>query len=393
MTVTVSKPAVNLREELSALKKISGIKGEELLRANAVDDVYASLNPTMFRNRIINGDMRIDQRFAGTSSNPSGDGGYFTVDRFRTFRSQASKYTIQQNLNSITPPDGFTNYLGVASSSSYSILSTDYFMLNTRVEGYNFSDFMWGTTNAKPATLSFWVRSSLTGKFSASLTNGNENYCYPFLYDIQTANVWTKISVTIPGANTGTWVGGTNGIGVSVWFGLGIGSTNSGPSGAWASTTYYGATGATSVVGTNAATFYITGVQLEKGTVATPFEYRPYGTELSLCQRYFQIIGGTSTEHWATGVLATDRINIVYSFKQTMRSSPSWTATSFGSSYSYLNIWYGTAATAVTGTNENYSSPNTISIGLTHGTSTTPGAAGYIYFNNTAARIAFSAEL
>ena len=392
MTVTVSKPALNIREELSALKKISGIKGEELLRANAVDDVYASLNPTMFRNRIINGDMRIDQRFAGTSSNPSGDGGYFTVDRFRTFRSQASKYTIQQNLNSITPPDGFTNYLGVASSSTYSILSTDYFMLNTRVEGYNFSDFMWGTTNAKPATLSFWVRSSLTGKFSASFTNGNETYSYPFLYDIQTANVWTKISVTIPGANAGTWVGGTNGIGVSVWFGLGIGSTYSGPSGAWASTTYYGATGATSVVGTNAATFYITGVQLEKGTVATPFEYRPIGTELSLCQRYFsKLSAGSGNAYVAFGACvytSAGQSNGFLKYPTTMRSSPTISYggnISFGRGITLVNIT-GVGTTYV-GTDSALWQPS----GLTGGSD---GDAGVILASNdSTAFISFSSEL
>ena len=235
------------------------------------------------RNRIINGDMRIDQRNAGASVTAQG----FTVDRFAILLSQASKLTVQQNAGSVTPPVGFTNYLGITSSSSYSITSSDAFTLVQPIEGLNVSDLAWGTASASAVTLSFWVRSSLTGTFGGALKNSANTRSYPFSYTISSANTWEWKTVTIAGDTTGTWLT-TNGIGIQVKFGLGVGSTLSGTAGSWAATNYDSATGATSVVGTNGATFYITGVQLEAGSVATPFERRSYGQELALCQRYFE---------------------------------------------------------------------------------------------------------
>jgi hypothetical protein len=134
--------------------------------------------------------------------------------------------------------------------------------------------------------LSFQVYSSLTGTFGVSLLNSAQNRSYPFTYKVSSANTWTTISVTIAGDQSGTWLK-TNGAGIYMWIGLGVGATVSGTAGSWSGSNYVGATGATSVVGTNGATFYITGVQLEKGSTATSFDYRPYGTELQLCQRYY----------------------------------------------------------------------------------------------------------
>lgn len=238
-----------------------------------------------WRNRIINGAMVIDQRNAGASVTPAN--GDYTLDRWRSYLSQSSKYSVQQNAGSVTPPVGFTNYLGVTSLSAYSVGASDLFSIQQFIEGFNVADLGWGTANAQAVTLSFKVYSSLTGTFGAVLQNDGQNRSYPFTYSIPTANTWTTISVTVAGDTSGTWL--TNsGRGIALWIGLGVGSTYNGPAGAWAGTGYWGATGATSVVGTNGATFYITGVQLEKGSTATSFDYRPYGTELALCQRYFE---------------------------------------------------------------------------------------------------------
>jgi hypothetical protein len=237
-----------------------------------------------FKNRIINGAMMIDQRNAGASGAANG----YTVDRFQYYGSQASKLTWQQNAGSVTPPSGFVNYLGFTSSSAYSITSTDEFGISQSIEGLNVADLGWGTADAKTVTLSFWARSSLTGTFGGSLRNNGATRSYPFTYSISSANTWELKTVTIAGDTSGTWLT-TNGTGVLLNFGLGVGSTYSGTAGSWAATNYISATGATSVVGTSGATFYITGVQLEKGSTATSFDYRPYGTELALCQRYFQI--------------------------------------------------------------------------------------------------------
>ena len=242
-------------------------------------------NATAMKNRLINGAMVIDQRNSGSSLTPTSNGQY-TIDRWNVGLSQSSKFTIQQNAGSITPPVGFTNYAGLTVASATSVGSGDYFRLGQIIEGYNVADLGWGTANAKTVTLSFWVYSSLTGTYGGALGNGASNRSYPFTYSISQANTWTQISVTIPGDTTGTWYT-NNGIGITVNFGLGIGSTYTATAGSWATGLYVSANGSTNWIGTTGATFYITGVQLEVGSVATGYEYRHYGLELMLCQRYF----------------------------------------------------------------------------------------------------------
>ena len=261
---------------------------------NASQLVDASVTPaklstnaqyTGFKNRIINGAMVIDQRNAGASVTPTSSA--YTLDRWQAILTQASKFSVQQNAGSVTPPAGFTNYLGATSTSAYSVPTSDYFLLQQSIEGFNVADLGFGTANAKTVTLSFWVRSSLTGTFGGVLSSGGFTRCYPFTYTISAANTWEYETITIAGDTSGTWLT-TNGTGMIVNFNLGSGATVSGTAGAWSSTLYTSATGATSVVGTNGATFYITGVQLEVGSTATSFDYRPIGTELVLCQRYFE---------------------------------------------------------------------------------------------------------
>ena len=254
--------------------------------------VLAPISSVM-RNRIINGAMVIDQRNAGASVTLTAVSTY-TLDRWAVDITVASKLSIQQNAGSVTPPAGFTNYLGATSLTAYSVVSSDYFYLQQNIEGFNVADLGWGTANAKTVTLSFWVRSSLTGTFGGSLSNGAFNRSYPFTYTISAANTWTQISVTVAGDTTGTWTT-NNTSGLRVSFGLGAGSSFSGTAGAWTGATLVSATGATSVVGTNGATFYITGVQLEVGTQATSFEYRQYQQELALCQRYYEKSYNTNT--------------------------------------------------------------------------------------------------
>jgi len=278
---------------------------------------------TGFKNRIINGGMVIDQRNAGASVTAA-SGATYTLDRWVTRCSQASKFTVQQNAGSVTPPVGFINYLGVVSSSAYSVGSGDTFSLVQKIEGLNVTDLAWGTANAKTVTLSFQVYSSLTGTFGGALENSAGNRSYPFSYTISSANTWTSISITIAGDQSGTWLT-TNGIGIEVSFGLGQGSTYTASAGAWAAGDYRNATGATSVVGTNGATFYITGVQLEKGSTATSFDYRPYGTELQLCQRYYYKTkpnGGANPFQGAGIAYSVNNFRFNMAFPVTMRTAP-----------------------------------------------------------------------
>jgi hypothetical protein len=235
-----------------------------------------------FKNRIINGGMVIDQRNAGASVTPTT--GAYTIDRWFHQLSQASKISVQR---STTAPTGFINSAIITSLTAYSVGVNDYFNIVQAAEGLNVSDLGWGTANAQTITVSFWVRSSLTGTFGGAVLNSTQARSYPFTYTISAANTFEQKTVTIVGDTSGTWLT-DNGAGLRLSFGLGVGSNFSSASGAWASGTYLSATGATSVVGTSGATFYITGVQLEKGSTATSFDFRAYSTELAMCQRYYE---------------------------------------------------------------------------------------------------------
>ena len=291
---------------------------------NAVALAQGASNNVTMRNRIINGAMVIDQRNAGASVTQT-TGNLFPVDRFFITGSVASKFTAQQ---SSTAPAGFNKSLLITSSSAYSVGSGDFFVLAQNIEGYNVADLNWGTANAKTVTLSFQVYSSLTGTFGGALVGGS-TYSYPFTYTVSSANTWTTISVTVAGPTSGGTWDITNGSGLIVRFGLGVGTTYSGTAGSWTANNYFSATGAVSVVGTSGATFYITGVQLEAGTTASPFEYRQYGTELALCQRYYYQNGDGTTD--AVGIrpdgLASGTFEMTFAgCPVVMRASPTVTS-------------------------------------------------------------------
>jgi hypothetical protein len=343
------------------------------------------------RNRFINGAMNIDQRNAGASVS-NNTAGQYTLDRWFIYGTQSAKFTAQQNAGSVTPPTGFTNYFGITSSSSYSVTSSDLFEFVQFIEGYNAADLGWGAANARPVTLSFWVRSSLTGTFGAGLTNNDNSRNYPFTYTISSANTWEQKTITIPGDTTGTWLK-TNGRGIVVVFDLGSGSDWETTANAWNGTsTKFMPTGATSVVGTNGATLYITGVQFEEGSVPTPFEYRQYTTELQLCQRYYWKIGGAPQYvRIGTGPANATNAALVTVFLQTpMRISPSAVTTtgSFG-------VWAGGTVFSVsaitidtTSTSPYTTTISAASSGLTVGTT-----YQLIGNNDATAALALSAEL
>jgi len=256
------------------------------LQVNRINDasggVLAPISSVM-RNRIINGAMTIDQRNAGASAAfVTG----FTLDRWQGVEDTDGAMTAQQVTDA---PAGFTNSLKVTTTTADASLgATQYADINQPIEGYNVADLAWGTAGAKTITISFWVKSSLTGTFGGCLTNSAFNRSYPFTYTISSANTWEQKSVTIAGDTGGTWQTTTS-TGIRVIFGLGVGSTYSGTAGSWTANNFLSATGAVSVIGTLNATWQITGVQLEVGTQATSFEYRQYQQELALCQRYYEI--------------------------------------------------------------------------------------------------------
>jgi hypothetical protein len=301
------------------------------LKVNTINDANGGNNAVLygvasppnsmgFRNRIINGDMRIDQRNAGASVTITNTAAVtYTLDRWAAYGSQASKFSVQQNAASVTPPAGYSNYLGATSLSAYSVGSSENFTITQNIEGFNVADLGWGAAGAQSVTMSFWIRSSLTGTFGGALVNSAVNRSYPFSYTISAANTWEQKTVTIAGDTSGTWVT-NNGVGIRVIFGLGVGSSGSGTAGAWAGALYQSATGATSVVGTSGATFYITGVQLEAGTVASEFDRRDYGRELMMCQRYYWKINSIWRNDGYTA--GSDDMFITWSLPVSMRATP-----------------------------------------------------------------------
>jgi len=360
--------------------------------ASALPTGYVSVANTFgFKNRIINGALVIDQRNAGASV--SGTTGVYTVDRWTVQNnSGAARFNVQQNVNSVTPPVGYKYYLGVTSTSAYTVAATDVIGIQQFIEGYNIADLGWGASGAATITFSFWVRSSLTGTFGGSIVEGAAGTAfYPFTYTISSANTWEQKTVTIAGPTIGTW-NSTNGRGPQVLFNLGTGSTYIGTAGAWTANSYYAATGATNFVATNGATFYITGVQLEKGSTATSFDYRPYGTELQLCQRYFISYGGTTGyERFGVGMgNGATTASICIALPVPMRVAPTLGYSAVGD----IGLYDG--ANVITATVLAFDQPSekvlTVAVTVASG-GTQYRPMALIATNNTSARLRFSAEL
>ena len=323
-----------------------------------------------FVNRIINGDMRIDQRNAGAAVTTNTA---YPVDRFTVTHSTDGAFSAQQDSSA---PTGFVSSIKYTTTTADGTLTgTQRLGCVQRIEGTNIADLAWGTANAKTVTLSFWVRSSLTGTFGGTFKNSANDRSYPFTYTISAADTWEYKNVTVAGDTSGTWLT-TTGVGIRLEFGLGCGPDGSGTAGAWAGANYFSATGAVSVIGTLNATWYITGVQLEVGSVATPFERRPFGAELALCQRYYQQVN-TGGSGLGSGLYAPtvsgNAVFYVINFPVAFRAGPTVTT-------SNLNTNASLTVASVTG--------YTTSAFLATNNAPSTNGAGYLFFNYTA-----SAEL
>jgi hypothetical protein len=261
--------------------------------------------------------MVVDQRYAGSANTPTVTATY-VLDRWAGYLSQASKFSIQQVSDG---PTGFTKSLKVTSTSAYTVLTGDFFTIEQVIEGYNSADLGWGASGAQTVTVSFWVKSSLTGTFGGALyNNGTNTYANTFSYTIIAANTWEYKTVTIVGPTSSTW-STTNTGAINVCFSLGMGSTYSTSAGSWGSTTGRSVGGSTNVISTNGATFYITGVQLEVGTKATPYEMQIYSDQLAQCMRYYY-----KQDTIITWFFPINNVNVYkacnYIFPVTMRAAP-----------------------------------------------------------------------
>jgi hypothetical protein len=348
-----------------------------------------AMGSSFLRNRIINGDMRIDQRNSGASVAPTDA---YTLDRWEVREDTDGAVTCQQVADA---PSGFNYSAKITITTADSSLSaTQRLFTRQNIEGYNVADLAFGTASAATVTLSFWVKSSLTGTFGGALSNSSTR-SYPFTYSISSANTWEKKTVTVAGDTTGTWAT-DSGVGLRVVFGLGAGTDYSGTAGSWAAAAYVTATGAVSVIGTLNATWQVTGVQLEVGSVATPFERRQYGQELMLCQRYTQVISGAGVggNYQRIGIGPAQNAtgaDFQIPLKVTMRIPPSFTATAANT----FAVFDGVAITALTSISQDGATSANVAMALVTVASGLTSTRTYeLCFNNTASgSLTLSAEL
>jgi hypothetical protein len=290
-----------------------------------------------FRNRIINGDMRIDQRNAGAAVTAT-DAGY-QIDRYQTFTESADGvFTVQRVADA---PAGFINSAKITvTTADASIGASQRYLFVQNIEGFNVADLGFGAAGASVVTVSFWAKASVTGSFGGTLSNAPFNRTHPFNYTINSANTWEYKTITIAGDTSGTW-STDNSVGLRVMFGIGVGSNGSGPANAWAGAGYFQPTGSVNLISTLNATLNITGVQLEAGSVATPFERRPYGTELQLCQRYLPTItaNGNNNTYAGGGFYRnnTTQVILYYNFPIQARVPPSGLVLGSGVGFTVIN--------------------------------------------------------
>jgi hypothetical protein len=345
------------------------------------------------KNRIINGAMVISQR--GTSAvTIDQTGGTYTLDRWYGRDDSDGAYSIQQVSDA---PTGFTNSLKITITTTDSSLSaSQYGFIGQWIEGYNIADLGFGTASAKTVTLSFWVKGSVTGQFGGSITNSAQDRSYPFNYTISAANTWEQKTVTITGDTTGTWLT-TNGAGIGVIFAVGVGSNFLSTANTWIGSFEMSATGQTNLYATSGGTLQFTGVQLEVGSTATSFDYRPYGTELALCLRYYwRVLSTGGNAPIASGNSEnTTRGYINLTLPQPMRTQ----ATCSISNISHLALRGG--GTDVTCTSGNFSASTSSAMAtiiggeFNTGSSTGASSGGCVkmLWNNASGWIDASAEL
>ncbi len=385
MAVKFTKPEINVREKLAELDKPSGIAGEAMLRAETPQEQFNLIGAGR-RNLVINGAMVFSQR-NGTSAvtlNSAGSALY-EFDRWRRQVHQNGKLTLQQVTDA---PVGFGYSIKATTASAISQnTGADYYMLNQLIEGFDTAHLAFGTSSAKTITLSFWVKSTLAGQWSGAIKNSAQDRAYTFLYYINFANTWEYKTVTIPGDTSGTWIGATNGKGLSLMYDLGTARSDlNGASNAWSSTNAYAASTGVRLVQNAGATWQITGVQLEVGKVATPFEHRSYGEELALCLRYCYVLDVNNDRYNFTGTNHTSsNTYFKVQYPVMMRANPTTSVNTLTANS------YSAGATTASGVGVSVNNTRKLSAQLYTAISGTAGHASHT--DIITGQLVFSAEL
>ena len=388
MTVNVSKPAINVRSKLAELDKPTGIAGEAMLRAETPQEQFNLIGAGR-RNLIINGAMQVAQR-GGSATSVSGNNNTFVLDRFFSrINGSNGAATVEQSTDA---PDLFSNSLKFTVTTADTSLSAGHYnRVHQEIEGYNIVGLGWGTSSAKPITLSFWVKSSVTGIYSIGIYNGAVDRSFVQEYTIYAANTWEQKVITVIGPTDGVWAV-DNSAELRLSFSLGTGTTyDTNGLGYWQNAFNFGSTNNVNLMATLNATFQITGVQLELGKVATPFEHRSYGEELALCQRYYQEYGGSYYYPFTMAVgISSTLARSIFTFPVPMRAAPTFTSTNATS----INI-DGTSTQTVSSLTGDVSTPTSHMMNIN--TSTGFGADGTacrLYGSNgTYNALKFDAEL
>tara|TARA_R100000988_G_scaffold75113_1_gene39639 strand:+ start:7289 stop:8356 length:1068 start_codon:yes stop_codon:yes gene_type:complete len=342
---------------------------------------------TGHKNLVRNGGMQVHQR-GGTITAANGAVTY-TLDRMAFYKAHAGTNTIEQ---STVAPVGFSHSLKfVTTVADASVASGDRVAMIYRMEGLDAAKLEFGSGNAKTITISFYVRSSITGTHGGAVGNGSDNRAYPFTYTISSADTWERKSITIPGDTTGTWAT-TNARSLQVAFGLGVGSTYSGSAGAWEAADRNSATGATTGILTTAnANWYMTGFQIEIGSYSTPFEHKSYAQDLIDCQRYyFKFLEGNNKEIGVAWYYSSSHASFMFRYPTTMRATPTGTDSTGTGYYTIYANGGSDAFNSVAfenGSTESYSALNNSEV------SGTAGQAGIVRGTNASAKIEFDAEL
>jgi hypothetical protein len=371
MTVNVSKPVVNVREKLAELDKPTGIAGEAMLRAETPQEQFNLIGAGR-RNLIINGDMRIWQRGVGPISAVAGN--TFCADRWQMGRygSATGVFTGEQSTDA---PDGFRNSVKLTVTTTDTPSAQEAYLFTQPFEGLTIDPLAYETPSAKTINVSFWVKSSIVGTYAVSMQDGPAQRACTTSYTINSANTWEYKSVTFVGdTGSGSYEQGLTTKGGMIIFGLGgAGNRLASSMDTWYNSGGYTISmpksGGTNWIVTSGATWQITGVQLELGKVATPFEHRSYGEELALCQRYYQQYDLAAYTRLGLGYSdVNNRVIAVIPTAQTIRAM-----TSVGHSNLLVD------GNAITSTSASVSGAGGNTVMCTFGVSGTPFTVGQVY--------------